>query len=118
MVNEKKRSKIMQIIAKQSGILSIAADREKDKVTVVGNETMDVTCLTMALRKQMLHTNVIIDTVTQVDEEEEKKEKERKKMEEEWKNLWPNIIYPPYAHPNLCMVDQSYQPSSGQCCQM
>lgn len=95
-----------------AGILSITADMEKGKVTVVGNDRMDVTDLTTVLRKKMPHTYIIIDTVTQVDEKKEKEEKDRKKMEEECKNLWPNIIYPPYQYPPY-MVE-----SSGQCCQM
>uniref|UniRef100_A0A0D3H4F9 HMA domain-containing protein n=1 Tax=Oryza barthii TaxID=65489 RepID=A0A0D3H4F9_9ORYZ len=106
MVDEKKKSKVMQIISKQCGILSITADMEKGKVTVVGNDRMDVTDLTTVLRKKMPHTYVIIDTVTQVDEKKEKEEKDRKKMEEECKNLCPNIIYPPYQYPPY-MVESS-----------
>nr|BAD23721.1 hypothetical protein [Oryza sativa Japonica Group]BAD26129.1 hypothetical protein [Oryza sativa Japonica Group] len=56
---------------------------EKGKVTVVGNDRMDVTDLTTVLRKKMPHTYIIIDTVTQVDEKKEKEEKDRKKMEED-----------------------------------
>ncbi|EEE69323.1 hypothetical protein OsJ_28618 [Oryza sativa Japonica Group] len=94
-----------------AGILSITADMEKGKVTVVGNDRMDVTDLTTVLRKKMPHTYIIIDTVTQVDEKKEKEEKDRKKMEEECKNLWPNIIYPPYQYPPY-MVESSVEISS------
>uniref|UniRef100_A0A0D9XBU6 HMA domain-containing protein n=1 Tax=Leersia perrieri TaxID=77586 RepID=A0A0D9XBU6_9ORYZ len=119
MVDEKKKSKVMQIIAKHSGILSITADREKDKVTVVGDENMDITSLTMELRKQIRRTTIVIDTVTAIDEkkekeakekkeeeEKEKKEKEKKQQEEDSR---PKIIYMPYG----CLDEPS--PS---CCQM
>uniref|UniRef100_J3MW16 HMA domain-containing protein n=1 Tax=Oryza brachyantha TaxID=4533 RepID=J3MW16_ORYBR len=96
MPNEKTKSKVMQIIVKHSAIISITADMDKGKVTVVGNESMDVTDLTRVLRKKM-HAPVAIGTVTQVDERKEKEEKERKRMEEEYcRNLWHDIYQPPY----------------------
>uniref|UniRef100_A0A0E0EQ31 HMA domain-containing protein n=1 Tax=Oryza meridionalis TaxID=40149 RepID=A0A0E0EQ31_9ORYZ len=125
MTDERKKSKVMQIIAKHSGILSITADRDKDKVTIVGNENMDVTCLTMELRKYMRRTYIVIDTVTPVDEKKEKEEKEKKekeekekkekeekekkKKEEEQNN--PKIVCTPYY---VHMVDEP----SPSCCQM
>uniref|UniRef100_A0A0E0LZ36 HMA domain-containing protein n=1 Tax=Oryza punctata TaxID=4537 RepID=A0A0E0LZ36_ORYPU len=117
MTDERKKSKVMQIIAKQCGILSIAADRDKDKVTIVGNENMDVTCLTMELRKQMRRTHIVIDTVTPVDEKKEKEEKEKKEKEEKEKKKKeeeekiPKIVCPPYyTH----IMDEP----SPACCQM
>uniref|UniRef100_A0A0D9XBU8 HMA domain-containing protein n=2 Tax=Leersia perrieri TaxID=77586 RepID=A0A0D9XBU8_9ORYZ len=106
IVDEKKKSKIMQTISKQSGILSMTVDREKNTVTVVGNEDLDVTDLTTVLRKRMRSTHIVIDTVTQVDEKKEKEEKERKKMEEEYyKNYWPSFFYPPhYAVHQTCQT--------------
>uniref|UniRef100_J3MW14 HMA domain-containing protein n=2 Tax=Oryza brachyantha TaxID=4533 RepID=J3MW14_ORYBR len=121
MVDERKKSKVMQIIAKQCGILSITADRDKDKVTIVGNENLDVTHLTMELRKQMRRAHVAIDTVTQVDEKKEKEEKEKKekqekekkKKEEEEKNMCnPKLVHMPY--PVQFCVDEP----SPACCVM
>ncbi|KAL5201057.1 hypothetical protein ABZP36_035411 [Zizania latifolia] len=105
MVDDKKKSKVMQIIAKQYGILSVEADREKNKVTVVGNENMDVTDLTTKLRRRMKCTYIAIATVTPVDEKKEKEEKEKKKRAEEEKAycaMMAAYYPPPYR---TCVVE-------------